>query len=333
MTPRGLRPDGGAEKDPPGLDRVRVSVPASTSNLGPGFDCFGLALGLRNELTLEVLPGKGKDEVIIEGEGADSLPRDGSNVVLRAARAAAGPFSGRLRLRCVNRIPLARGLGSSAAAIVGGVWAGGSLLAPHKSDEQLEALAVELEGHPDNVAPCVRGGFTVSVAVEKGALAYPFPVNPALTAVVVIPEFKLETAKARAALPKKVPLADAVFSASRAVALARAIEGGLIADMARLMDDRLHQPYRAKLVPGLSEALAAAEEAGALGAALSGSGPTVFAFVFKDHARPVGEAVRRVFAKHGIKARALPLKIEKQGVTADVGSKWFPDEPPKRGNQ
>lgn len=298
------------------LARVTVTVPATTSNLGPGFDCLGLALDLRNELTLELLDERGPATVEIEGEGAKTLPRDQKNMLVKAARLILPKtLPGRLVFKSVNRIPLARGLGSSAAAAVAGLWAGAHLFGTlRRSEDELEALAVSLEGHPDNVAPCVHGGLTASLTEKGRSRANRLNIHPSLSAVVCIPAFELATKKARAALPKRVPLADAVYNSSRAILLARALETGRTGHLADLMDDRLHQPYRAKLVPGLREALAAAVKAGAAGAALSGSGPTVFAFVEGGAGPRAGRAMARAFAAKRVKSAWRTLEIDHQGV-------------------
>jgi len=295
------------------LARVSVSVPASTSNLGPGFDCLGLALGLRNELSLELRDEKGPAVVEVRGEGEKSLPRGETNLIVQAARLVLPRRSpGRLYFRALNRVPLARGLGSSAAAAVAGLWAAAHLFGTlRRSEDELEKLAVSLEGHPDNVAPCVHGGLTASLA---GLGAQRLNLHPSLRAVVCVPAFELETKRARAVLPKSVPLADAVFNASRAILLGRALETGRTSHLAELMADRLHQPYRARLVPGLADALASAVKAGAAGAALSGSGPSVFAFVEAGVGARVGAAMVRAFARRRVKAKALALEIDRQGV-------------------
>ena len=295
------------------LARASVSVPASTSNLGPGFDCLGLALDLRNELTLELRDGKGPAVVDVRGEGAQTLPRGETNLIVKAARLVLPRETpGRLRFVATNRIPLARGLGSSAAAAVAGLWAAAHLFGTlRRAEDELEKLAVSLEGHPDNVAPCVHGGLTASLS---GLGPQRLNLHPSLSAVVCVPAFELETKKARAVLPKTVPLADAVFNASRALLLARALESGRVSHLPELMEDRLHQPYRAKLVPGLADALASAVKAGAAGAALSGSGPTVFAFVEKGRAPSVGTAMVRAFRRRRVAAKWLALAIDRQGV-------------------
>lgn len=299
------------------LARVTVTVPATTSNLGPGFDCLGLALSLRNELTLELRDESGPATVEISGEGAETLPRDEHSLLVKAARLILPrTLPGRLHFKCVNRIPLARGLGSSAAAAVAGLWASSHLFGTLRtSEDKLEAMAVELEGHPDNVAPCVHGGLTASLVEEEGRTrANRLNIHPSLSAVVCIPDFELATKKARAALPEKVPVADAVFNLSRALLLVRALEVGRTNRLAGLMDDRLHQPYRAKLVPGLREAVEAAVSAGAAGAALSGSGPTVFAFVEASRAPHVGSAMKHAFAAKDVSSRWLHLDVDRQGV-------------------
>lgn len=300
------------------LASATVSAPASTSNLGPGFDCLGLALDLRNELTLELVEGRGPALVELRGEGAGSLPTGEANLLVQAARLALPRrLPGRLRLRALNRIPLARGLGSSAAAAVSGLWAGAHLFGTlRRSEDELEALAARLEGHPDNVAPCVHGGLTASL-VNGRLRVQRLELHPSLSGVVAIPEFELPTRKARAALPRRVPLADAVFNLSRTALLVRALQTGRARELSELMEDRLHQPYRARLVPGLREALAAARRAGAAGAALSGSGPSVFAFVEPGAGRRVGEAMRRAFASRGVRARAVELGVDRRGVRVE----------------
>ena len=301
------------------LAKVTVTVPATTSNLGPGFDCLGLALDLRNELTLELRDESGTPVVEISGEGATTLPRDGDNAILRAARLVLPKkIPGRLFFKALNRIPLARGLGSSAAAVVAGLWAGAHLFGTlRKTEDELEAMAVSLEGHPDNVAPCVHGGLTASYTENGRSRSVRLNIHPSLSAAVCVPQFELATKKARAALPKAVPLADAVFNSSRAILLARALETGRTQHLAEYMNDRLHQPYRSKLVPGLHEAMAAALKAGAAGAALSGSGPTVFAFVTDDRGDAAGTAMVRAFRAKGVKSTRQYLEIDHQGVRVE----------------
>ncbi len=298
------------------LAKVTVSVPATTSNLGPGFDCLGLALDLRNELTLELMDGKGPAVVEIEGEGEKELPRGETNYMVKAARRILPKsLPGRLVFRSKNRIPLARGLGSSAAAVVAGLWAGAHLFGTlRRSEDELEDLAVAMEGHPDNVAPCVHGGLTASVHHNGVLRVQGLEIHPSFSGAVCVPALELPTRRARKVLPKRVTLTDAVFNLQRAVLLPRALATARTTYLPELMEDRLHQPYRAPLVPGLYDAIAAAYRAGAAGAALSGSGSAVFAFVEGGAGPRVGEAMRRAFRKHRVSARAFPVAVDHHGV-------------------
>ena len=319
-VPRQIRYKPKVPRPPPRvLARVRVAVPASTSNLGPGFDCLGLALELRNELILELRDERGDPKIEITGEGARTLPRDASNVIVKAAQLTLPKkLPGRLVFKALNRIPLARGLGSSAAAVVAGIWAGAHLFATlRKTEDALESMAISLEGHPDNVAPCVHGGLTASLTVDGRPRSVRLAIHPSLSAVVCVPKFELATKTARAALPPKVPLADAVYNSSRALLLARALETGRTQYLSEYMNDRLHQPYRAKLVPGLREALDAARAAGSVGAALSGSGPTVFAFVTGDRGDDVGPAMVSAFRRKGVASSWQAVEIDHQGIRVE----------------
>jgi homoserine kinase len=299
------------------LQRVKVTVPASTSNIGPGFDCLGMALGLRNELVLEKHSEEGPPEVEIQGEGAQSLPKDKTNLMVRAAATViAGRFANRLVFKAHNRIPLARGLGSSAAAAVAGIFAANRLLQPSPlTEEQLFEYAVVLEGHPDNVAPAIQGGVALSIKERPATRSLSLKPHKDLIAVVCIPDFQVETAKARAVLPDTVLREAAVENVSRAMLLASAIERGRWADLAAAMSDRLHQPYRAPLVPGLKEVLTAALSAGVCGAALSGSGPSVLALCRRGpQTKAIGEAMVAAFAARDISSRAEVLPLERRGV-------------------
>ncbi|MBD3946053.1 homoserine kinase [Nocardioides ganghwensis] len=265
---------------------VRVSVPATSANLGPGFDSLGLALSLRDELEAEVLP----DGLVVDvaGAGADGVPRDESHLVVRAMRAAfdlMGEQPPGLRLSCRNVIPHARGLGSSSAAIVAGVVlarglvAGGQLLA---SDEALFDLAADLEGHPDNVAPAFYGGFVISGREADRWYAVRAGVDPRITAVVFVPPDGVETAVARGLLPGVVPHADAAANAGRAALLVAAITGQPEHLLAATRD-WLHQDQREPAMPRTLE-LVRALRADGVPAVVSGAGPTVLAFGSADTA-------------------------------------------------
>ncbi|MFF0657040.1 MULTISPECIES: homoserine kinase [Micromonospora] len=258
---------------------VRVRVPATSANLGPGFDALGLALGRHDDVTAEVTDGGVR--VSVTGEGAGELPPDERHLIVTAMRAAfdvLGAQPAGLALECVNRIPQARGLGSSSAAIVAGVLAARALVADgdrRMDDDAALRLAAELEGHPDNVAPCLLGGFTIAWTEPGGARAVSLPVAPAVCPTVFVPAERGLTSVARAALPATVPHADAAFNAGRAALLVHA----LTADPALLLPatvDRLHQDQRAPGMPATA-ALVAALRAADVAAVVSGAGPTVLA--------------------------------------------------------
>jgi homoserine kinase len=230
--------------------RVHVRVPATSANLGPGFDALGLALALYNEVTAAEADGV---QVTVEGEGAGRLPTGGDNVVARGVRqayeAAGRPFKG-VALTCVNRVPAARGLGSSAAAWVGGLVAGNALLGRPLSPDALLALAARAEGHPDNVAAALLGGLTVSCALGDGRITtVTLTVPGGVRWVVLVPEVTSATAEARAVLPASVPRADAVFNVQRVALLLAALQAGRLEVLGTALDDRLHQPYRLRLFP------------------------------------------------------------------------------------
>ncbi|WP_431932721.1 homoserine kinase [Micromonospora sp. RP3T] len=258
---------------------VRVRVPATSANLGPGFDALGLALGRHDDVTAEVTGGGVR--VVVTGEGAGELPADDRHLVVTAMRAAfdvLGAQPAGLALECVNRIPQARGLGSSSAAIVAGVLAARALVVDggqRLDDAAALRLAAELEGHPDNVAPCLLGGFTIAWTEPSGARAVSLPVASAVRPTVFVPAERGLTAAARAALPATVPHADAAANAGRAALLVHA----LTVDPALLLPatvDRLHQEQRAPGMPASARLVAALRAAG-VAAVISGAGPTVLA--------------------------------------------------------
>ncbi|MFE9206763.1 homoserine kinase [Micromonospora sp. NPDC007230] len=258
---------------------VRVRVPATSANLGPGFDSLGLALGLYDDVAAEVAAGGVR--VAVTGEGAGELPDGDQHLVVVAMRATfdvLGTQPPGLALECVNRIPQARGLGSSSAAIVAGVLLARALAddgAALLDDVAALRLAAEIEGHPDNVAPCLLGGFTVAWTEPAGARAVSLPVAEGVRPTVFVPGGRGLTAVARAALPATVPHADAALTAGRAALLVHA----LTTDPALLLPatvDRLHQDYRAEGMPGTAALVAALREAD-VAAVVSGAGPTVLA--------------------------------------------------------
>jgi len=295
--------------------RVHVRVPATSANLGPGFDALGLALALYNEVVAEERDGV---TVTIDGEGADRLARDAHNVVARGVRlayeAAGRPFKG-CALACVNRIPAARGLGSSAAAWVGGLAAGNALLGSPLSRDALLGLAARAEGHPDNVAAAVFGGLTVSCGTPQGVTAVTLPVPKNLAWVVLVPEVTSATAEARALLPRSVPREDAVFNVQRVALLLAGLQTALPAALSVALEDRLHQPYRLKLFPWMPTVAAAARAAGALGCVLSGAGPSLLAVVDGD-GQAVGRTMEEALSGAGVRGRARVLDVDAAGASS-----------------
>lgn len=304
---------------PPGK-QVRVRAPATSANLGAGFDCLGLALELYMDLMVEESAGEGL-EIAATGEGSASVPLDERNAVYQGmmrAYARAGKTPGRLRLVIDSQIPLASGLGSSSAALVAGLTAGAELCGMGLNREEILRQSVAVEGHPDNVAPCALGGIVIA-ALDGEEIAWARVEPPRdLAAVVAVPDFPLPTSKSRSVLPERIERRDAIFNAGRVGLLVAALQQGDYSLLRTGMQDRLHQPYRTGLVPGLEAVLAAATEAGALGAALSGAGPTALALVSGRDAE-VAEAMQKAWAKEGIAARTLVLGLAAEGVQCVKG--------------
>jgi homoserine kinase len=278
-----------------------------------------MALGLYNEVELEVA-GQGLS-LEITGEGAERLQALGErNLVTRTATQTLRHFgvaAEGLRIRMLNRIPLSRGLGSSSAAVMGGVAAAAALAGVAAEPEALLDLALPFEGHPDNITPALLGGLTVATLVDGKVRCVKLPVPAGLQAVAVIPEFHLSTALARKALPPTVSRTDAVFNVGRVALLLAAMQTGRLDLLREAARDRLHQPYRAPLVPGMSEVLEEGERAGALACFLSGAGPTLLALV-QGEGGAIGARMAACWKEQaGVTARALALPIERDGLRVE----------------
>lgn len=275
-------------------DPVTVEVPATSANLGPGYDCLGLALELADTLVGEVT-AEGL-EVHVDGEGED-LDRDESHLVVRAMRAAfeeLGEHPPGLRLSCTNRIPHSRGMGSSSAAIVGGIVLARGLVSDGVrmlGDARALSLATRIEGHPDNVAPALLGGFVISGQAGDDVWAQSSPVDPVITSVVLVPPYGVRTELARGLLPETVSHADAAANTGRAALLVAAL-GGRPEMLLRATEDFLHQHHREPAMPE-SVALVAALRSRGIPAVVSGAGPTVLVFV-ADGATPTAEEVEEL---------------------------------------
>ena len=299
------------------MKKVSVSVPASTANLGAGFDCLALALGLRNTVEFwEIQQGL---EIDVEGEGEDQVPLDSTNLVVRAAEKVfdkVGKRPAGLRVHNINAIPLGVGLGSSAAAIVGGLAAANALVDGGLSRHALLRLAHEIEGHPDNAAAALFGGLALVSASGEELLVQSLAV-PALKAAIAVPHIRLSTAAARAVLPEHVPLSDAVFNLGHALFTVQALVSGDQALLRWAIADRLHQPYRKKLIPGYDTVVSEARKAGAGAVALSGAGPSLVAFATEKHAEIAG-AMKAAFEASGVACRTFVLPVDQQGVQVSV---------------
>jgi len=291
---------------------MKLLVPATTTNFGSGFDTFGLALNLYNTFEFEENDAFG---VEIEGEGKD-LPKDESNLVIRVYKRTCGIFGVPIKpfkLRQINKVPTARGLGSSATAIVGGIEV---CVRIHNLDVSLEEklkVAFEFEPHPDNLLPAFVGGFVI--CVQNGGIVYnrhDFPKD--LSLVFAIPDFELSTEEARRAIKREIPLRDAVFNIQRASLLVSTLLTGKYELLKVAVEDRLHQPHRAKLIKGFDRVLEAGYSAGAYAVFLSGAGPTVCAISPEERKEKVGEAMRKAFARDGVEAKVLHLRAEDRGV-------------------
>lgn len=292
---------------------ITVRVPATSANLGPGFDCLALALDLWNEVRFE--PGGSGLRINIRGEGQDFLPRDERNLIFRAflhtCRKLGQSAPSGLTLTCANRIPLGSGLGSSAAAGVAGILGAIALLEHAASPTEQLNLAAELEGHADNAAAALFGGLTLVSGEDENRVQRKIEL-PAWQAAVVVPAFRLPTQQARAALPRRVSLPDAVFNIGRAALVVEALRSADENLLRTALQDRLHQPHRLKLIPGAEAALTAAAQFGP--AALSGAGPGMIVFgmdaaVLEDAA----QAMRAAFEAAGLTARSWVLPVSNHG--------------------
>ncbi len=300
---------------------VLARAPATTANLGPGFDTLGMALGWDEELRAALAPSG--VHLVVPAHVSSQVPAGAENLVARAAQAAlraagAGGFG--LRLRLGARLPVGRGLGSSAAAVAVGLVAANALLGNPLRAQELLDLGAQIEGHPDNVAPALAGGLCVSCLVqgEQAVRVVTVRLDPprALEALVAVPDRPLATHEARRVLPALVPLGDAVANVQRASLLVAAVATGRLELLAEATRDRLHQRYRGRLLPGLEAALAGALEGGALGAFLSGAGPSVLALVPSGQDCPgVRAALEHYLVQEG-GGRILRLALASDGASA-----------------
>jgi len=303
--------------------KVIVDVPSTTANLGPGFDCLGLAMDLSNRFTITRIDGDGERfELIMEGEEGSHLRGGPENLVYRAAQRvwkAAGIEPVGLEARVKLAVPPARGLGSSATAIVAGLVGANALMGSPLAKEKLLELAIDIEGHPDNVVPSLLGGLCMTAkAASNRWRVIRCEWSNSIKAVVAIPSIRLSTSEARRVMPKTVPISDAITNLGALTLLLQGLRTGngeLITDG---MNDRLHEPYRWRLIKGGLDVRGAALKAGAWGCAISGAGPSVLALCNESDGPTISQAMINTWANFGIECRAPMLSIQTSG------SQWQP---------
>lgn len=289
---------------------INIRVPATSANLGPGFDCLGLALDIWKEISVEPA-----DQITyqVEGEGAEKLNKSARNLFTRAfvrLYEVCGKKAAGADIRSKNGIFVSSGLGSSAAAIVGGLFSANEMLGKPLNVDELLALATEMEGHPDNAAPALLGGLVVSAMKQDEVITRRYEV-PAMTVLLVAPQVEWLTKTARAVLPKSYPRADVIFNIGRAPLVMDALRTGDLDLLQKAMHDRIHQPYRLRHINGGTAAMKAARQFGA--AALSGSGPSIIVFLPFENAEAARKAICDAFEERGIAARTLVTRPSNLG--------------------
>ena len=304
-------------------DHATVSVPATTTNLGPGFDCLGAALSLRNHFTFTRLENSIEPvQILVSGPEAERVKTNETNLAYQAFsklfhHLKQSPPLVRLEIRL--GVPLARGLGSSATAIVGGLVGANVLAGSPLSEAELVAIAVDMEGHPDNVVPAMLGGCRLAATDLHGKWAIaPIAWHSDLVPVVAIPNFELSTAEARRVLPTEYSRADAVFNMGHLGLLLRGLETANPDWLRAALQDRVHQPYRRSLIPGFEQVESAAVSAGAYGLVISGAGPTLLALAHADVAPAVTQAMKSAWEEQGISVQSQALHLDPLGVSVQV---------------
>ncbi len=304
--------------------KISVKVPATTANIGPGFDSLGMALPLYNTITIEetVLPGTGIEINVLNNTAGDfimeHIPMDENSIIYKAVELlynSIGQSPSELKITVQSEIPIARGLGSSASVIVGGLLAANELLGRPADEVALLSIATEVEGHPDNVTPAIVGGLVLSSQEDDGRIIYTklnWPDEWDIT--VCVPDYELSTDISRSVLPAEVPMADAVFNAKRMGMFVQAVNTK-DADLMKLaLQDKLHQPYRMKLVPGLDNIIENLKhEENVLGCVLSGAGPSILVISQKNNLDKIKSIVKSTWENLNVRANIMTLPVEKQG--------------------
>jgi homoserine kinase len=290
---------------------IKIRVPATSANLGPGFDCLGLSLNIWNEVTFEAAD---KTTYHATGEGMEKLNKGTKNLLTKAyayAYEACGKKMNNVRIRAHNEIFMSSGLGSSAAAIIAGLYGANEILGKPLSENDLLKLGTVMEGHPDNVAPALFGGLVVSTMTQDEIITRRYEI-PTITLVIVKPIVDWPTKMARAILPKSISRADAIHNIGRAVLVVDALRTGDLDLLQKVMDDRIHQPYRLKYISGGMAAYKAAKQFGA--AALSGAGPSIIAFVRPEQGEQARAEIVSIFEERGIETKSIITVPSNQGI-------------------
>lgn len=305
--------------------KVSVKVPATSANLGPGFDCLGLALPIYNIITIEekVLPGSGTEINIITNKPSDEasasqIPTDENCIVYKAVEmlySLTGQTPTDLKITIETQIPIARGLGSSASVIVGGLMAANALLGNPADEAAILSIATEVEKHPDNIVPAVIGGLVASSIEDDGSVFYhklEWPEDWHVT--LCIPDYELQTEIARSVLPKEVPMQDATFNAMRCAMLMEAIRNKDVELMKYALKDKLHQQYRMKLLPAFAEIQQSMkEEENVMGCVLSGAGPTILIISQGNNVDNIKQKVRECWNQFNINGEIVSTRVEQEG--------------------
>lgn len=300
------------------LYKAIARIPASTTNLGPGFDILGLALQLHSTIQLEEIDHG--TEIAICGVDSEVISTDTDNIAYCAANLIFDRCGYRprgLRLTLTNGIPAIRGLGGSGTAIIGGLLTANAICREPFSTSELLDFAAKLDGHPDNVAASLLGGFVVSAMQGDNVRSIKLDCDSDLRVVIAIPDFPLSTKQARSVLPKTVQFADAIYNVGRSSLLVAAVATGNLEVLSLAMNDRLHQPYRIPLIPGFKEVAEAAVKAGALGVALSGAGPSIAAYCTTSMEEVAGQ-MNQAFAQNQVTCEVKILSIDSTGATVRI---------------
>ncbi|MBL8091277.1 MAG: homoserine kinase [Anaerolineales bacterium] len=290
---------------------IKIRVPATSANLGPGFDCLGMALDIWNEITFE--PADKMSHFVV-GEGEEKLNKGIRNLLTKSfakVHQVRGKKLSVVKISAQNKIFMSSGLGSSAAAIVAGLFAANEILSKSLSENDLLKLATDMEGHPDNVAPALFGGLIVSV-MAKDEILWRRYETPDWTIVIVKPQVEWLTKTARAVLPKSISRTDAIFNIGRTSLVIDALRSGDLSLLQKVMDDRIHQPYRLKHISGGMAAYKVAKQFGA--AALSGAGPSIISFVNSGDEETARNEIANVFEERGIETKSVITKPSSLGV-------------------